>query len=238
MHTAITRWDKWYADDNLRRDERILAAPPSRCAEKAARAFLSGGKRRILDLACGVGRDTRYLASRGLAVVGVDASPNGLRVARQTWPGRDPGSGLVVADARCLPFGDGSFDGVYCFGLLHEFTAEGWQEDVERVMGEIRRLLCHEGILVLAVLSGDPEAGLPAVQLYSRQMFERVTQGLQPIEIEAYDDVGCTGRTDYHIWYGMYVKYRTCAVQLQRCQALADGDHIALSISSECRLDP
>jgi SAM-dependent methyltransferase len=202
----ITRWDKWYADDNLRWDERILAAPPSRCAERAALAFLSRGKRRILDLACGVGRDTRYFASCGLAVIGVDASLNGLRVARHIRPGRDARSGLAVADARRLPFGDGSFEGVYCFGLLHEFTAAGWQEDVERVMGEIRRLLRDEGILVLAVLSGDPEAGLPAVQLYSRQMFERATTGLQPIEIEAYDDVGCTGRTDYRIWHGTFVK--------------------------------
>ena len=206
MHAAITRWDKWFSDDNLRRDERILAAPPSRCAERAALAFLSRGKRRILDLACGVGRDTRYLESRGLAVIGVDASLNGLRVARQTWPGRDPRSGLVVADARCLPFSDGSFQGVYCFGLLHEFTAGGWQDDVERVIGEIVRLLCDKGILVLAVLSGDPEGGLPAVQLYTRQMFERATTGLQQIEIEAYDDVGCTGRTDYHIWYGTFSK--------------------------------
>jgi ubiquinone/menaquinone biosynthesis C-methylase UbiE len=113
---------------------------------------------------------------------------------------------LVAADARSLPFSDGAFDGVYCFGLLHEFTGEGREEDVERVMGEVKRLLCGEGVLVLAVLAGEPEAGLPEVQLYTRQMFEKATKGLRAIEVESYQDVGCTGRTDYLVWYGMFEK--------------------------------
>ena len=78
-----TRWDKWFSDDNLAKDPRILAAPPSQAAERAAQVFLGRGKRLVLDLACGVGRDTFYLGRQGLDVVGVDASPNGLRVARQ-----------------------------------------------------------------------------------------------------------------------------------------------------------
>ena len=77
----LTRWDKWFSQDNLDKDPRILAAPPSLCAQAAAAAFLSRGKRRVLDLACGVGRDTFYLAERGLAVTGVDAAENGLHAA-------------------------------------------------------------------------------------------------------------------------------------------------------------
>lgn len=73
-------------------------------------------------------------------------------------------------------------------------------------MGGVERLLCDEGVLVLAVLSGEPEEGLPAVQLSSRQMFEKATKGLQAIEVKMYDDVGCTGRADYHVWYGMFEK--------------------------------
>ena len=202
----ITRWDKWYSEDNLSKDERILAAPPSQCAENAAMEFLARKKRRILDLACGVGRDTFRLESHGLLVVGVDASFNGLRVAQQIKLERGAISEFVTADARRLPFGDGSFEGVYCFGLLHEFTGEGKDGAVEAIMGEVKRLLCDDGLLVLTVLSGEPEAGLPHVQLYTRQMFEQATQGFQAIEVKMYDDVGCTGRTDYHVLYGMFEK--------------------------------
>lgn len=73
-------------------------------------------------------------------------------------------------------------------------------------MGETKRLLCDEGVLVLTVLSGDPEEGLPAVQLFTRQMFEQATKQLQAIETKMYDDVGCTGGADYHVWYGMFEK--------------------------------
>jgi len=126
----VTRWDEWFSDDNLAKDERILAAPPSKSADNAARAFLTRGKESILDLACGIGRDTFYLESRGLGVVGVDASANGLQVAQRVRAEQGAVSALVMADARHLPFRDGSFEGVYCFGLLHEFTAESQQEDV------------------------------------------------------------------------------------------------------------
>ena len=51
----ITRWEAWYTPENLDRDKRILAAPPSQSAENAASAFQVEGKRRILDLACGIG---------------------------------------------------------------------------------------------------------------------------------------------------------------------------------------
>jgi SAM-dependent methyltransferase len=116
----LTRWDKWYAQDNLDKDARILAAPPSLCAQNAAREFLSRGKRRVLDLACGVGRDTFYLVERGLDVTGVDASLNGLRAASQIRLKHNLSAVLTAADARRLPFKAGSFEGVYCFGLLHE----------------------------------------------------------------------------------------------------------------------
>jgi len=62
----ISRWDEWFSESNLARDTRILAAPPSKCAETAALEFLARGKRVILDLACGIGRDTFLLNLSGL----------------------------------------------------------------------------------------------------------------------------------------------------------------------------
>jgi ubiquinone/menaquinone biosynthesis C-methylase UbiE len=202
----LTRWDQWFSDDNLAKDRRIQAAPPSKCAESAALEFLAREKRFILDLACGIGRDTFCLESRGLSVIGADTAFNGLRVAQQTKSERGADSELVAADARHLPFKDGSLEGVYCFGLLHEFTSEHREEDVGQLMGEIMRILCDEGILVLTALSGEPQAGLPGVQLFTRQMFEQATQGLRAIEIKMYDDVGCTGMSNYHVWYGVFEK--------------------------------
>jgi ubiquinone/menaquinone biosynthesis C-methylase UbiE len=206
MCSSITRWDKWFSDENLAKDQRIQAAPPSQSSENAAQAFLVRGKKKILDLACGVGRDTFHLVNRGLDVTGVDASVNGLRVAQQTNVLKSLHATFIVADARSLPFKEGSFEGVYCFGLLHEFTGEGREKNADKVMGEVKRVMCDEGILALTVLSGEPSAGLPAVQLYTRQMFDEVAKALQEIEVKQVTDVGCTGRPDYNVWYGLYEK--------------------------------
>jgi ubiquinone/menaquinone biosynthesis C-methylase UbiE len=202
----LTRWDDWYSNNNLRRDKRILAAPPSHSAEIAAGEFLKRGKHCILDLACGVGRDTFYLEKRGLSVTGADAALNGAKAAGKTRSALGANAQFTVADARHLPFENGRFDGVYCFGLLHEFTGEHKTDDVKKVISEARRVLSTQGILILTVLAGDPQTGFPAVQLFSRPMFEQVMVDWHLIELKLFDDIGCTNRADYAIWHGLFEK--------------------------------
>jgi len=167
---------------------------------------LTQGKRRILEIASGTGRDTFLLENYGLAVVCAEASLNGLRVAQQRKLAQGRTGGLTNADARRLPFRDHMFDGVYCFGLLHEFTSETWKTDVDRVMHEAGRVLRDQGILAIAVLSGDPEKTMPEVRFFTRAMFDHAIRGFHAIEVEEFDDIGCTGRPDYHVWYGLLQK--------------------------------
>ncbi len=202
----LTRWDEWFSAENLSKDDRILVAPASQCAKIAASEFLKRGNQSILDLACGVGRDTFHLEIHGLSLIGVDASWNGIKAALQSKLKQSAKSLFVNGDARYLPFTNGCFDGIYCFGLLHEFTDTNKSNNIRLVISEIKRLLQDQGILVLAVAAGDPEAGLPQVQLFSRQMFEQTMAGWKTLDIRSFDDIGCTNRTDYHIWYGLFQK--------------------------------
>lgn len=202
----LTRWDEWYSEENLSHDVRILAAPASLSAEFAANEFIKRGEQHILDLACGVGRDTLHLEKRGLSVIGIDASWNGVNAAQQIKRKLNAKSEFIVGDACTLPFKSECFEGIYCFGLLHEFTHPNKEENVRQVIAEIKRLLHKDGLLILTVMAGDPEAGLPHVQLFTRQMFEQTMDGWHILEIREFDDIGCTDRTDYHIWYGLFQK--------------------------------
>ena len=202
----VIRWDQWFSEDNLKKDKRILSAQHTKTVEKAAQEYLARDKHNILDLACGVGRDSFYLESCGLGVTCVDASFNGLRVVQRLKIERGLFLKVIMADARHLPFKDKSFEGVYCFGLLHEFTSESQDKDVQDVMSEVGRLLSGKGVMILTVQAGNPEEGLPKVQKYSREKFEQVTKHFQMMMIMEYDDVGCTSRTDYHIWSGLFTK--------------------------------
>lgn len=113
---------------------------------------------------------------------------------------------LIHADGRRLPFVDASFEGVYCFGLLHEFTDEARDLDVRTVMREIHRVLEWGGFLLLAVLSGDPEAGMPAMRLFTEQMFDAATRSFRLVDKREVPDIGCTGREDYQVWRGLFTK--------------------------------
>jgi ubiquinone/menaquinone biosynthesis C-methylase UbiE len=202
----ITRWDAWYSDDNLKKDAGILAALPSRCAKNAAVTFRQRGIYQILDVACGVGRDTAFFKEQGLLPIGVDASFNGLKAAYHLKMAPGEMAKFVTADARCLPFKNASFDGIYCFGLLHEFVGADKDDNIGRVIAEIKRLLCKNGVLAIAALAGNPEDGLPQVQLFTQQMFENAMAGWTVIEIKCIEDVGCTNKTGYRVWSGLFKK--------------------------------
>lgn len=76
--------------------------------------------RRVLDIACGPGNFTRYLSEQvpaGGYVTGIDYSPPMLDRALAGNSG--PRAGYVRGDARYLPFADGTFDAVCCFGALY-----------------------------------------------------------------------------------------------------------------------
>lgn len=68
-----------------------------------------------LDVGCGAGTYSRWLADAGLRVIGVDYSPPALVKAKQREPVR---IAYCAADASRLPFPDSSVDGMLCFGVL------------------------------------------------------------------------------------------------------------------------
>ncbi|HWP61290.1 MAG TPA: class I SAM-dependent methyltransferase [Candidatus Paceibacterota bacterium] len=98
------------------------------------RVFTTYIKGRVLDLGCGTGRTTVYLA-RTCEVIGVDYSEAMIRRAKELHPLLD----LRVMDARKLEFPDESFDAVFFsfdgIDYLYPFA--------ERLKGlrEIRRVL-------------------------------------------------------------------------------------------------
>lgn len=146
------------------------------------------------------------LDERGFQVAGVDAALSGLYIAQRLNRSRGRNLHLVCADARQLPFKAEAFEGVFCFGLLHEFTEVNWKGDVKKVMMEIERVLGPDGLLILAVHSGDPKKGLPQVQNFNEAMFDKATEDFELLDKREYDDLGCTGRRDYRIWSGVFLK--------------------------------
>jgi len=107
---------------------------------------------RVLEVATGSGEMFRRLvkANPDGQTFGLDLSPNmaahTLRVARKACPQAEAHTGAV--DVRSLPFRAASFDAVMCCYLLELLS----QDDIQRTLREIRRVLRPGGKFSLVVI--------------------------------------------------------------------------------------
>lgn len=131
-----------------------------------------GGRRLVLDLGCGPGRDVEFLAELGCRAIGLDLSAGMLAEARRRLPQAD----LIRADLRRPPLKSASIDGVWaCASLLHLPRA-----DMPAALAEIARLLRRpDGLLYLALKGGQGERWI-AGQAGQRTFFAYY----QPDEVE------------------------------------------------------
>lgn len=118
-------WRKRFEEfATLRDDDAGIAGWSSSGLDVRFRHFLRAWEVRThgkfwLDAGCGAGTYTRYLASQGAEVVGLDyCLPAAVKAkARDTWNCR-----WAVADVTRLPLKPAGFDGVLCFGVMQALT--------------------------------------------------------------------------------------------------------------------
>lgn len=105
------------------------------------RAVLARDARSVLDVGCGCGDVARGLLrearkrGRSLAVTASDYSDAVLAIARRR-SAADASIRFERADARALPYGDGSFDVAICNLALHHFEPP----EAVQVLRELRRV--------------------------------------------------------------------------------------------------
>ena len=100
-------------------------------------------RKRVLDLGCGVGRLTLWMARKAQHVTGVDISEEMTRVARDAAASqRLRNAAFQVYDGTTLLYGDASFDVIVCVGVLKYVIDE---EDFARVIGEMCRTVVRGG---------------------------------------------------------------------------------------------
>lgn len=99
----------------------------------------------LLDIGCGTGHWSAYLAGKGFDVTGIDPSEQMIRIAR----GKNiAGSRFLVADGENIPFADNQFDVATVITAL-EFTVHP-----KRVLSEMARCVKKpNGTLVVGMLN-------------------------------------------------------------------------------------
>ncbi|MCL6669930.1 class I SAM-dependent methyltransferase [Streptomyces panaciradicis] len=117
------------------------------------RSELGPGPHRLLDCACGIGTQAIGLARAGHRVVGSDLSPVAAARAAAEAAARGVELPVTAADMRRLPFRPGAFDAVVCAdnSIAHLMSCE----DTAVALGEMRRTLRDDGLLLLTLRDYD-----------------------------------------------------------------------------------
>lgn len=115
--------------------------------------FGSDRKLHILDLGCGMGKDTMYFAKKGHRVTGIDFSETAIDALNDAVrKSKLRTVRAVCADiAESLPFKTKEFDAVYAHLSLHYFDTQKTGE----IFKEIRRVLASDGMLFVKCKSVD-----------------------------------------------------------------------------------
>ncbi|XP_010171100.1 putative methyltransferase DDB_G0268948, partial [Antrostomus carolinensis] len=100
----------------------------------------------VVDVGCGSGQGTLFLAEHFKKVVGTDISEAQIQEAKDS--SSPPNVSYLVCPAEVLPFEDASVD------VLTSFTAAHWF-DIEKFMKEANRVLKPGGCIVLCTYTLD-----------------------------------------------------------------------------------
>ena len=124
----------------------------------------------VLDIGCSWGRWVHDFAKHARLVVGVDPSLGAVlaaqRIAHQL--GTQARCAFVVADARRLPFANGSFDRVYSYSVIQHFS----RDDAELAFASAGRTLKRPGQLLIQMANAW---GLRSLQHQARRRFREGT---------------------------------------------------------------
>jgi SAM-dependent methyltransferase len=143
-------WD-WYSPAYQRDHASDLGEvsfvwSPERCLEDEIGLLGDVRGLDLLEVGCGGGQCSRWVAQRGGRAVALDLSESQLRAATRMARSSGISVPLVLADATALPFADASYDVAFA-----AHGAVGFVADSQTVMREVARVLRPGGRWVFAV---------------------------------------------------------------------------------------
>lgn len=106
---------------------------------------------KMLDIGCGLGTQTRFMAKNGAAATGIDISETAIKKAReQLLKESNLLANFIVGDVCKMPMPTASFEIAYDRGCYHHLSPK----QRENYTKEVARVLAPKGLLHMLVFSG------------------------------------------------------------------------------------
>jgi tellurite methyltransferase len=135
-------WQDLWQDPKI--VSRWAKMPPVPQVVEMADILESEDRRRILDIGCGLGRHTVYLAARGFDVTATDSAPAALASCRKSLEDLNLQAELLQLDMTAMDFPPGRFDGVVASNVIHHADLA----TLERILASITEMLAPHGLFV------------------------------------------------------------------------------------------
>jgi ubiquinone/menaquinone biosynthesis C-methylase UbiE len=131
------------------------------------------GKTRLLDMGCGTGAITWYLAREGFAVSGFDGSRTAILKAKDRLRRESLSAKLQVRDAARLPYRSGTFDGIIDSGMI----VANLTRDIKKILKEAHRVLRPGGKFLSTKLFVIGMKGFGTGKKLEKHTFQDMTRG-------------------------------------------------------------
>ena len=147
MDSNYDEWDKIYRENPLKSLPWELGRPRPILVELVEKKRIQKGK--ALDICCGAGTNTVYLAEKGFEVTGIDISSKAIEYAKRKAKQANVKIDFKVQNFLDLPFGDEKFDFVFDMGCFHHVEIE----DRPKFIKGVHRVLKNGGNYLLTCFS-------------------------------------------------------------------------------------
>jgi len=147
MDSNYDEWDQIYRKYPLKSLGWELGRPRPILVEFVEKGFIKKGK--ALDICCGAGTNTVYLAENGFEVTGIDISSKAIEYAKKKAQQAKVKINFMSQNFINLPFEDEEFDFIFDMGCFHHVEIE----DRTKFIKGVHRVLKKDGSYMLTCFS-------------------------------------------------------------------------------------
>jgi ubiquinone/menaquinone biosynthesis C-methylase UbiE len=194
MSSNYDEWDQIYRKYPVKAWGWELGKPRPILVEFVEKGLIKKGK--ALDLCCGAGTNTVYLAKKGFEVTAIDISQRAIKYAKEKAGRANVKINFMIQSFVDLPFPDEEFDFVFDMGCFHHVEIEDRASFIEGV----HRVLKKSGDYLLTCFSY--KNGSAWNHFTEKQLISLFSGSFEINEIKHYSSIEGDGvrRYFYTVW--------------------------------------
>lgn len=128
---------------------------------------------KILDLGCGQGANTWYLAREGFDVYALDGSSSAVESAKKYLKSNNLNAKIVVSDASNTMYKDDFFDCVIDSAVIYANTSNG----IKAILKEVNRVLKPQGKIISTGLFNKQTTGYGTGEFIEKNTYRNLETG-------------------------------------------------------------